>query len=211
MVNGTVTDGLGVGRVCQGGACGLTQACGCWLRRPSGRAARCWPFIMRGAAGPWAPACAGARDGLAGAVRSALTPYGGGPAVRRDDWTGELRGFEPPHAPAQAGAQGGTGGRCRIRERATIAGARAEGKPRAASRCGRPASPRYKNGAPEARRGGQARAISPSSRPSNMRRPSTLPWAGSTTRSGWGIMPSTLPASLRMPAMLRAEPLTCSA
>jgi len=57
----------------------------------------------------------------------------------------------------------------------------------------------------------QARAIRPSSRPSNNRRPSTLPWAGSTTRSGWGIMPSTLPASLRMPAILRAEPLTSSA
>lgn len=57
----------------------------------------------------------------------------------------------------------------------------------------------------------QARAIRPSSRPSNNRRPSTLPWAGSTTRSGWGIMPSTLPVSLRMPAIPRAEPLTSSA
>ena len=57
----------------------------------------------------------------------------------------------------------------------------------------------------------QTRAIRPSSRPSNSRRPSTLPWAGSTTRSGWGIMPSTLPASLRMPAIPRAEPLTSSA
>ena len=41
-----------------------------------------------------------------------------------------------------------------------------------------------------------------SSRPSNSRRPSVPPWAGSTIRSGCGIMPSTLPASLRMPAML---------
>ena len=36
------------------------------------------------------------------------------------------------------------------------------------------------------------------------------PAAGSTTRSGWGIRPSTLRFSLRMPAMLRAEPLGLS-
>ncbi len=47
-----------------------------------------------------------------------------------------------------------------------------------------------------------------SSRPSNSRRPSVRPWAGSTARSGWGMRPSTLPRSLRMPAMWRAEPLT---
>ena len=46
---------------------------------------------------------------------------------------------------------------------------------------------------------------------SNIRRPSVPPWASSISRSGWGIMPSTLPASLRMPAMARAEPLTGSA
>ena len=50
-----------------------------------------------------------------------------------------------------------------------------------------------------------------SSRPSNRRLPSLLPCAGSIARSGCGIRPSTLPASLRMPAIRRAEPLTSSA
>ena len=44
----------------------------------------------------------------------------------------------------------------------------------------------------------QAFTRSPAS-PSNRRRPSVPPCAGSTTRSGCGIRPSTLPASLRMP------------
>jgi len=50
-----------------------------------------------------------------------------------------------------------------------------------------------------------------SSSPSNRRRPSSLPCAASITRSGCGIMPSTLPPSLRMPAMLRADPFTVQA
>ena len=37
--------------------------------------------------------------------------------------------------------------------------------------------------------------------------PSADPSSGSTARSGCGIMPSTLPASLTMPAMARMEPL----
>ena len=41
----------------------------------------------------------------------------------------------------------------------------------------------------------------------NIRLPSSLPSRGSQLRSGWGIIPSTLPRSLMMPAMLRAEPL----
>ena len=53
-------------------------------------------------------------------------------------------------------------------------------------------------------------AATVSSSPSNSRRPSVPPCAGSTTRSGCGIRPSTLPASLRIPAMSRAEPLTSS-
>ena len=48
-------------------------------------------------------------------------------------------------------------------------------------------------------------------KPSNKARPSVPPWAASIIRSGWGIMPSTLPAALSTPAMLRAEPLTSSA
>ncbi len=47
--------------------------------------------------------------------------------------------------------------------------------------------------------------------PSNIRRPSLPPWSGSTARSGWGIRPSTLPASLTIPAISRADPLTGSA
>jgi uncharacterized repeat protein (TIGR01451 family) len=56
---------------------------------------------------------------------------------------------------------------------------------------------------------GGAPALQPtaSSSPSNSRRPSVPPWAGSAIRSGWGIMPSTLPAAPIMPAMSRAEPL----
>src|SRR5689334_17662200 len=42
---------------------------------------------------------------------------------------------------------------------------------------------------------------------SNMPRPSVPPSSGSTTRSGCGMRPKTLRFSLRMPAMLRAEPL----
>src|SRR5207248_7306415 len=53
-------------------------------------------------------------------------------------------------------------------------------------------------------------AAAVSSSPSNRRRPSVRPCAASTTRSGCGIRPSTLPLSLRMPAMRRAEPLTSS-
>src|SRR5436305_257895 len=51
-------------------------------------------------------------------------------------------------------------------------------------------------------------AFTVSSSPSNSRRPSVPPCAGSTTRSGCGIRPSTLPLSLRIPAIRRAEPLT---
>ncbi len=42
---------------------------------------------------------------------------------------------------------------------------------------------------------------------SKRRRPSVEPVSASTACSGWGIRPSTLPASLRTPAMSRAEPL----
>src|ERR1035437_8486628 len=41
----------------------------------------------------------------------------------------------------------------------------------------------------------------------NSCRPSALPSRLSTARSGWGIMPSTLRPSLRMPAMSRIDPL----
>ena len=47
--------------------------------------------------------------------------------------------------------------------------------------------------------------------PSNSRRPSVPPCAGSIMRSGWGIMPSTLPSAFKTPAISRAEPLTASA
>ena len=51
---------------------------------------------------------------------------------------------------------------------------------------------------------------SASIRLSNRARPSVPPKADRTTRSGWGIRPSTLRFSLRMPAMSRAEPLGLS-
>ena len=44
-------------------------------------------------------------------------------------------------------------------------------------------------------------------RDSNSFSPSVPPCFSSTARSGWGIMPMTLPCSLVMPAMSRAEPL----
>lgn len=47
--------------------------------------------------------------------------------------------------------------------------------------------------------------------PSNNLRPSDPPCMASIIRSGCGIMPRTLPASLRTPAILRAEPFTGSA
>ena len=50
-----------------------------------------------------------------------------------------------------------------------------------------------------------------SSRLSNSGRPSVPPSSGSIRSSGWGIMPSTLPASLRMPAILLSEPLGLAA
>jgi hypothetical protein len=50
-----------------------------------------------------------------------------------------------------------------------------------------------------------------SSSPSNSRRPSVQPCAGSSALSGCGISPSTLPASLRIPAIEHADPLTGSA
>src|SRR5690348_2693707 len=51
---------------------------------------------------------------------------------------------------------------------------------------------------------------SDSSRLSNRARPSVPPSSGSQTRSGCGMSPSTLRFSLRMPAMLRTEPLGLS-
>src|SRR5262245_3142705 len=41
----------------------------------------------------------------------------------------------------------------------------------------------------------------------NINRPSSFPNISSAHRSGCGIMPSTLPSALRMPAMLSTEPL----
>ena len=41
----------------------------------------------------------------------------------------------------------------------------------------------------------------------NSRKPSVEPKSASTARSGWGIMPNTLPRLLTIPAMLRKEPL----
>ena len=41
---------------------------------------------------------------------------------------------------------------------------------------------------------------------SKMKRPSVPPRAASQHRSGWGIMPSTLPRSLIIPAMFSSEP-----
>ena len=46
---------------------------------------------------------------------------------------------------------------------------------------------------------------------SNSATPSVPPWAASTARSGWGIMPRTLPPAFRMPAISRCEPLQFSA
>ena len=43
-----------------------------------------------------------------------------------------------------------------------------------------------------------------------MRRPSALPRSGSAFRSGWGIIPSTLPEALTMPAMSARLPLGLS-
>ena len=37
-------------------------------------------------------------------------------------------------------------------------------------------------------------------------RPSGTPSSASATRSGWGMMPTTVPAALQMPAMWLAEP-----
>src|ERR1035437_8320412 len=44
----------------------------------------------------------------------------------------------------------------------------------------------------------------------NTIRPSVEPIRGSVARSGWGIMPITLRSRLRMPAILRSEPLALS-
>ena len=60
----------------------------------------------------------------------------------------------------------------------------------------------------------QASAARPQRSPAALRTGAGRPYCrapSSSARSGCGIMPSTLPASLRMPAMPRAEPLTSSA
>ena len=52
---------------------------------------------------------------------------------------------------------------------------------------------------------------SASTSPSNMARPSVPVRRASASRSGWGIMPSTLPASLVIPAILAKDPLGLAA
>src|SRR5258707_10655271 len=51
---------------------------------------------------------------------------------------------------------------------------------------------------------------SASTSPSKSALPSVQPCSSSLASSGWGIRPSTVLVSLKMPAMLRAEPLALS-